>query len=274
MKTSNWLIRALHKTQSREVRSPFQTALMLADTARDGKNWLQAAECYREAIILNPDEIHLHVQLGHMLKELGEYEASEQQYRQYAEIHPDDSDIYLQLGHLLNRQDRVEEAVLLYEHAAQLAPRNQDIAAHLQRLRASAGARPAAALRRQALISTDRRHWEEAYGQLVELIDVQGHADLNTVLGNVCKELGNFSEALERYRISERIARTNDDLLVLLDISMQMGHLCKIQQKSMLALKHYVFVKDTALTHSLSDLYAQAWKEIGIVRRERTTVFE
>lgn len=274
MKTPNWVKLALNKKLATEVQCSFQIALLLANVARDGKNWPQAADRYREALAHNPDEKHLLVQLGHMLKELGDYAGAEQQYRQYAQIYSEDSDIHLQLGHLFNRQDRVEEALLSYERAARLAPDNEDIAEHMRRVHSSAGARPAAELRHQALALTDRRNWSEAYVRLVELIDVQGHADLNTVLGNVCKELGNFDEAWSRYRAAEQIARFRDDLPTLLDITMQMGHLCKIEQNPMQAFTHYVLIKDSALLHGLRDLYEQAWREIRLVKSEFTSVFE
>lgn len=253
-------------------QNPFNCVLSLANTARARKNWLDAAEYYRKALMLNPNAKHLLVQLSHMLKELGNYADAEQGYKKYAELYPEDADIHLQLGHLFNRQNRINEAWQSYQQAAQLDPNNKDIAFHLQAIQDNGGGLPAAELRVKIRPLIDSQKWSEAYALLKELVDQHGHHDLETVLGNVCKELANFEEAWSRYRNAEKMAHDNDDLKNLLDIKIQMGHLYKIEKKWLQALQYYKFVKDNALAKNMDEQYKQAWQEILSIKQKFISV--
>lgn len=255
-------------------RKSFNCVLSLADAERDKKNWLSAAEYYRQALMYNPEAKHLLVQLSHMLKELGNYVEAEKGYRQYAELYPEDADIHLQLGHLFNRQNRINEAWQFYKQAAQLDPDNKDIAFHLQAIQDNGGGRPAAELRTKILPLMNDHKWFEAYILLKELVDTHGHYDLETMLGNVCKELGDFDEAWSRYHRAAEAIHDSNDLKKLLDIKMQMGHLCKIEQKWLQALQYYKFVKDSALVKSMDEQYKQAWQEINSIKQKFISVIE
>ena len=52
-----------------------------ADKARDAGAHAEAAELYSRALDLTPARTDIRVQLGHMLKELGQYQAAEGAYR-------------------------------------------------------------------------------------------------------------------------------------------------------------------------------------------------
>lgn len=91
-------------SQSSDVER-FRTTLAAADDAQRGQNWATAARLYVESIELRPEAIGLHMQVGHMLKESGDFDGAFSHYQLYLEHHEDDPDIYLQLGHLFNRWD-------------------------------------------------------------------------------------------------------------------------------------------------------------------------
>ena len=62
------------------------------------------------------------VQLGHALKELGDYATAEEAYRRALALDIGVADSYLQFGHLMKLQHRYSDAVGAYATAAQLEP--------------------------------------------------------------------------------------------------------------------------------------------------------
>lgn len=84
--------------------------------------WSKAAAYYRTALRFDPESMRIWVQLGHALKELGDYSAAEEAYRRALALDGGVADSYLQLGHLMKLQHRYTYAVGAYATAAQLAP--------------------------------------------------------------------------------------------------------------------------------------------------------
>src|SRR6266567_6446612 len=91
--------------------------IILADRARDAKQWDAAVQHYRVALARNPRNPPIWVQYGHALKEGGRYAAAETAYRRAIVDDPTATDPYLQLGHLLKLQGRMEEAKASYLRA-------------------------------------------------------------------------------------------------------------------------------------------------------------
>ena len=93
-----------------------------ADAARDAGRHPIAAALYEEALHFRPNRAGVHVQCGHMLKEVGDFAGAERHYEAALRLIPDDDDLALQLGHfykLTERPDRAEEA---YRRALALRP--------------------------------------------------------------------------------------------------------------------------------------------------------
>jgi tetratricopeptide (TPR) repeat protein len=88
-----------------------------ADKARDRQDHSEAAKFYARALDLTPGRTDIRVQLGHMLKELGRYQAAEAAYREALSRSPDNGDIHLQLGRLLKLTGRKQEAIAAYRDA-------------------------------------------------------------------------------------------------------------------------------------------------------------
>ena len=91
-----------------------------ADRARDAGAHAEAAKLYSRALDLIQARTDIHVQLGHMLKEMRRYQAAEAAYRRALSRSPEDGEIHIQLGHLLKLTGRNEEAVTAYQDAARL----------------------------------------------------------------------------------------------------------------------------------------------------------
>jgi glycosyltransferase involved in cell wall biosynthesis len=101
---------------------------ILADRARDARQWNLAAELYRETLDRNPRNAPIWVQYGHALKEWGELREpgklaqAEIAYRRALSLDPTEADTYLQLGHVLKLQGKTEDAKAAYLRAFALDP--------------------------------------------------------------------------------------------------------------------------------------------------------
>jgi hypothetical protein len=104
------------------------TVLLLADRARDARQWELAAQLYREGLDRIPWNPPIWVQYGHALKESGELRdpgklaQAEIAYRTALSLDPGAADTYLQLGHVLKLQSKTEEAQAAYLRAFSLDP--------------------------------------------------------------------------------------------------------------------------------------------------------
>ena len=135
MSLVDYLDSALHSLfEGGSSKSAVDRLIKRADGARDQKDWPQAARDYQAAISAGCARPGVKVQLGHALKEMGDFDGAERQYREFLISHPDDADIHLQLGHLFNRKGDPSTALSFYEQAHRLAPEDADIARHVARI--------------------------------------------------------------------------------------------------------------------------------------------
>ena len=109
------------------------------DKARDVRNWAVAARHYRQAVEHQPGLMPIWVQLGHALKEQGDYDGAEGAYRRALALDPAQADTHLQMGHLLKLQGHRDRAVDEYATAVRLDP---DMAAAAESLQAVLGYSP------------------------------------------------------------------------------------------------------------------------------------
>ena len=77
----------------------------------------EAADCYRQAIQLNPKGGAYHNNLAVVLKDLGELEAAEKEARLALEIKPERANYHFNLGLILQRLKRYGEAKEQFEEA-------------------------------------------------------------------------------------------------------------------------------------------------------------
>jgi Tfp pilus assembly protein PilF len=91
--------------------------IVLADRARDARQWDAAVRHYRTALARNPRNPPIWVQYGHALKETGSYVAAEAAYHRAIAGDPTAADPYLQLGHVVKLQGRTQEAKAAYLRA-------------------------------------------------------------------------------------------------------------------------------------------------------------
>jgi tetratricopeptide (TPR) repeat protein len=82
----------------------------------------KAADCYRQAIALNPDAIEAYSQLGKLLTLEGYLDKAINIYRRAIQNHPDRVEFYYLLGEALSSQANCQEAVSCYRKAIELDP--------------------------------------------------------------------------------------------------------------------------------------------------------
>lgn len=90
-----------------------------ANAARDAGDRAAAAHLYEAALTFHSTG-PIHIQCGHMLKELGQMDRAEVHYLAAKACMPEDVDLNLQLGHFYKVCGRWPEAIVAYERACEL----------------------------------------------------------------------------------------------------------------------------------------------------------
>jgi tetratricopeptide (TPR) repeat protein len=217
----------------------FADAVAAGDHARNERRWSEAVWHYQRAVSARPNLEAISVQLGHALKESGDFEGAEQAYLRFHAAHPADADIHLQMGHLYWVQEKFGEARRWYELAEKLDTRKGNIASDARRALSQIDATPYQKEIRAALRLTDNRDWLEAHRALSYLVERRQHEDLVGILANVSKEAGLFDQA-ERYYSRYRAFAAGKTADIVFDAELQSGHFEKIRGNIASALGHYI----------------------------------
>jgi tetratricopeptide (TPR) repeat protein len=105
-----------------------------ANHAQDARDWRLAAELYERVLRRSRHLDGIKVQLGHMYKEMGEFELAAGQYYSVLERRPLDDDLHLQIGHLEKLRRRWSAATHHYGEAVRINPGNGDALGEYQSL--------------------------------------------------------------------------------------------------------------------------------------------
>ena len=108
------------------------TILAGADAARDARRWPEAARLYRAFLLSQPDAFGIWVQAGHAEKEAGNLTAAMSCYSTARRLNARDADLHLQIGHLLKLMGQFPEALQEYRRALELEPTMEDAANELR----------------------------------------------------------------------------------------------------------------------------------------------
>ncbi|WP_396595211.1 glycosyltransferase [Brevundimonas sp. R86498] len=98
-----------------------------ADAARDRGDWVEAADHYALHLKERPRDFGIWVQQGHALKEGGRVAEADASYGRALSLQPYDVDLLLNYGHLKKLRLDLEGAAKLYAAAARLDPRGPAI---------------------------------------------------------------------------------------------------------------------------------------------------
>ena len=194
--------------------------------------WAGARAANEAARAERPAGPDFDARLAHVQEEAGDLAGAEAACRRVLTARPGDADAHLRLGRLAARRGAEDEAALWCRKAAALAAFGTPLAQEAARLAAEfdAGRR-----RREALALADAGAFAQARAALDPLV-AQGRADLAGVLGNVCKELGDFAAARRAYALYE--AQAADDA-ARLESHLQLGHFEKVMGNYPAALARF-----------------------------------
>jgi glycosyltransferase involved in cell wall biosynthesis/cytochrome c-type biogenesis protein CcmH/NrfG len=218
----------------------------IADQARDGKLWQEAAAYYAAYLRQVPHDWPIWVQYGHCLKESGDVEGGLASYHRAFELAPEDSDLNLQIGHALKLLGRIEEALNSYQRAVLLDPRNENAqreASYIQDLLAANKVKlpketPLAStrgeLRQIADQARDGKRWQEAAAHYAAYLQ-QAPEDWPAWVqrGHCLKDSGDVEGGLASYHRALELAPEDSDL------NLQIGHALKLLGRIEQALHSY-----------------------------------
>ncbi|MGL5881504.1 MAG: tetratricopeptide repeat protein [Xenococcaceae cyanobacterium] len=145
----------------------------------------KAADCYRQAIALNPDAIEAYFQLGKLLTLEGYLDKAINIYRRAIQNHPDRVEFYYLLAEANLSQANCQEAVFCYRKAIELDP-NAD--------RAYFGL---------AEICRHRKNWTEAVSNYKKTLKINSnHYQACLQLGIIWQQQQQWEKAAAAYRQS------------------------------------------------------------------------
>lgn len=219
-----------------------------ADAARDRRDWPTAAKFYGQIVEANPTAFGIAVQLGHALKEMGDYDKAEERYRLALAQTPDDDDLYLQIGHLEKLRQNLPSAMQYYWRALELNVKNLDARREYEALggsfRMAEGFEQtgsigvwnvgAGQLRSIGDRARDERRWlEAAHAYQDYLRTAPNDIAIWAQLGHSLKESGDLAGGEAAYRAG--LSRDPDDA----DLHLHLGHVLKLQKRLQEAVGAY-----------------------------------
>lgn len=93
-------------------------AFARADEQRDRKNWIDASDCYQQALALDDTRVEYWIQLGNVSKEAGRFSVAEDAFKKAVALDPHNAEAFLQFGHFLKVSGNILMAERMYLSAA------------------------------------------------------------------------------------------------------------------------------------------------------------
>jgi len=265
-------------------RQTYENPVAIADGARDAGNWEVAAQHYRDALTLNPENGELWVQYGHALKESGRIALAEASYRRAIDIDPMVADFHLQLGILLKSQGRKGEAEEAFSTALlldrNLIPSVDDLREfgwtedRVAELRRNPLPKPPPRRRKPSLITqADRARDLQQWDLAAQLYRKALHRNpLNTPIwvqyGHTLKELGHLQESEAAYR--QALVYEPE----VADTHLQLGHVMRLRNEPEQARAAYLraAILDPSLASARTELQRFGWSHQQIEELKRATI--
>ena len=95
---------------------------ILGSALQATEKFIEAVDCYNQAIQINPDYVDAYGNRGNALKELGRLDEAIKSYNKVIQLNPNYAEAYGNLGNALNELGQSDEAIKNYKKAIQLKP--------------------------------------------------------------------------------------------------------------------------------------------------------
>lgn len=202
--------------------------LILRSRARKAarkKEWTEAATYYRQLCKRRHPRVEDEIQLGHSLKEMGNSDEALAVYLHAAEKNPQSIDAQRQAGLFLKRLRRNDEAASYFARGLILDSNDETIRRELEGMEISDENLLDQYYLRGTLIGNESRQPTNLLKQIFTAHSL-AHA-------RKCARKKNWTEAEQAYR---KILQVDSNRI---NISIQMGHVLREQQKGLEALNYY-----------------------------------
>ncbi|MBD8665909.1 hypothetical protein IFT59_21940 [Rhizobium sp. CFBP 8752] len=156
--------------------------------------WTEAYSAYTMVLRDDPNRFGILVQMGHMSKEMGDFEKAEGHYYEALNLMPLDWDLHIQIGHLFNRSGELEKARKWYAIANNMQP-TAELNELLLTIDAGQNGENTRNLRTVALEQMDSRRFKAALPNVLALYKDHGLRDFDVIVGHVYRETGRYAEA-------------------------------------------------------------------------------
>lgn len=187
-------VHALNLVQRRKISS----FLEKAKNAQRNRRWAEAYEAYSKVLGRDDSRFGILVQMGHMSKEMGNFEQAESHYTEALALRPEDWDLHVQFGHLFNKSGSLDKAREWYYRANTIKP-TPEINELLHTIVDRHDATDVSELKRKTLEHMDSRRFQKALPDAVALFEIHGLRDFDVIAGHALRELGRYPEAREMY---------------------------------------------------------------------------
>jgi tetratricopeptide (TPR) repeat protein len=141
-----------------------------------------AIEAYKKALLINPNYVDAHYNMGNALRDYGKHDEAITAYENALNLQPGHIDAYNNIGNILRNQGKLEKAIIAFKKAIKINPNRANIYYNLGNVLLAKG---------ELILATD------AYCNAIA-IDPNYAAAYNNK-GNALKDLGEFDQALEAF---------------------------------------------------------------------------
>ncbi|MCS5589627.1 MAG: tetratricopeptide repeat protein [Candidatus Thioglobus sp.] len=121
---SGKMIRVIHTCK--ELLTTYKKSLVLfnilGSALQATEKFIEAVDCYNQAIQINPDYVDAYGNRGNALKELGRLDEAIKSYNKVIQLNPNYAEAYGNRGNALNELGQSDEAIKNYKKAIQLKP--------------------------------------------------------------------------------------------------------------------------------------------------------
>jgi len=177
----------------------------------------EAAECYRQAVAINPDYAEAYLNLGFVLREQKRYEEAERYLKQAVLINPAMEDAYYILGGISQERGNLDGAIENYNKTLELKPDFEIVYRDLCHVLFQSGQTENAKRVIEQGISLNpesaefyyylgnlhvyEKGLEQAIACYRKVLSIQpDYAEVHCLLGNLFKDQGDLDEAQDCYR--------------------------------------------------------------------------
>jgi tetratricopeptide (TPR) repeat protein len=141
-----------------------------------------AIEAYKKALLINPNYVDAHYNMGNALRDYGKHDEAITAYENALNLQPGHIDAYNNVGNILRNQGKLEKAIIAFKKAIKINPNRPDLHSNL------------------GSVFQDQEKFKEAIAAFKKSIKLEpNYIAAHNNLGNIYRLQGQFKKAIECY---------------------------------------------------------------------------